>query len=170
MYCMADSYSLATFEYQAITKLVIAMALGWLIGWERKHWKKPAGGRTFMLISLGSCLFTLVSIEAALIFASQTPADPTRIASNILTGMGFIGGGIILHRQDHVEGVTSAAAIWVAAAVGMAVALEMYLVAGLTSVFTVIGLNLKYVTRKMMASVANNHSEEDSDAAHDIQG
>ena len=161
-----DSLSLATFEYQAILKLVIAMVLGWIIGWERKHWKKPAGGRTFMLICMGSCLFTLVSMEAAILFAGTATVDPTRIASNILTGMGFIGGGIILHREDHVEGVTSAAAIWVAAAVGMAVAFEMYLLAALTSLFTVVGLNLQYVMRRFMASVTNHNNNHNGDVPH----
>jgi len=150
-----------TQQVQLVFELLLAMALGWLMGWERKHWKKPAGGRTFMLIALGSCLFSIISIESAQALAGHALVDPTRIASNILTGIGFIGAGLILHTHEHVEGVTSAAALWVAAAVGMAVAFHLYFLAILVAILTVVGLNLSYATRKIVSRVAH-HDEETS--------
>ena len=146
-------------ELQLIFQLALAMALGWLIGWERSQWKKPAGGRTFMLIALGSCLFSIITIESINIFPGDSPIDPTRIASTVLTGIGFIGAGIILQKHGHVEGITSAAALWVAAAVGMAVAFQFYMLAAITSLLTVFGLNISYATRKIFSRVSHTHSE-----------
>lgn len=146
-------------QSQLIAELLLAMFLGWIMGWERKHWKKPAGGRTFMLISLGSCLFTIISIEGAQELVGRALADPTRIASNILTGIGFIGAGLILHTHEHVEGVTSAAALWVAAAVGMAVAFHLYFLAVVVAALTVVGLNLSYATRKIVSRVSRRDDE-----------
>ncbi|MDO8558271.1 MAG: MgtC/SapB family protein [bacterium] len=151
-------------ELQLIFHLIFAMALGWLIGWERKHWKKPAGGRTFMLISLGSCLFTIISVEGARMFSQGASIDPLRIASNVLTGIGFIGAGLILHHEERVEGVTSAAALWVAAAVGMSVAFHFYTLAIVTALLTVTGLNLSYATRKFYSHVSQKeHGAEGED-------
>lgn len=160
-----ESFLPTNSEFTLVFQLIFAMFFGWLIGWERKHWKKPAGGRTFMLIALGSCLFSIISIEAAKILSNGALVDPTRIAANILTGIGFIGAGLIFHRQEHVEGVTSAAAIWVAAAVGMAVAFHFYTLALVTSLLTVIGLNLGYATRKFVARVTHNHEHRDAEQA-----
>lgn len=150
-------------EAHLIFQLALAMLLGWLIGWERKHWKKPAGGRTIMLIALGSCLFSIISIESAQILAGENSVDPTRIASNVLTGIGFIGAGIILHRQGHVEGITTAAALWVAAAVGMAVAFQFYALAAVTSLLTVFGLNVAYLTRRVIAYITNTRYHEEAE-------
>jgi len=147
-------------------QLILAMTLGGFIGWERKHWKKPAGGRTLMLISLGSALFTIISKEAAFAFGSQASVDPTRIASNILTGIGFIGAGVILHQGARVAGITTAAAVWVSAAVGMAVALEFYGLAILTTILTIVGLNLFYLIRLVRARLTKQeftHDEENED-------
>ena len=118
-----------------------------------------------MLIALGSYLFSVISIEGARALSGQAPADPTRIASNILTGIGFIGAGLILHTQERVEGVTSAAAIWVASAVGMAVAFHLYLLAVITTVLTVVGLNLSYATQKIVSRVSHHHDEEENESS-----
>ncbi|MEK7508448.1 MAG: MgtC/SapB family protein [Patescibacteria group bacterium] len=144
-------------QLQMVFKLILAMLLGVIIGMERKRWKKPAGGRTFMLISLGSCLFTLVSLESAMLLTTGVPVDPTRIASNILTGIGFIGAGVIMHKADKVEGVTSAAAIWMTAAIGMAVAFNLYLLAVAATILAEIGLNFSYATRKFLE---HNHDNQ----------
>lgn len=155
-------------ELQMIFKLILAMLLGVVVGAERKRWKKPAGGRTFMLISLGSCLFTIISLETARIFTAGTPIDPTRIASNILTGIGFIGAGVIMHKADKVEGVTSAAAIWMTAAIGMAVAFNLYLLAIAATVLAEIGLNFSYATRKILEHSQPTlfYKEEDKEEPH----
>ena len=96
-----------------IIKLGIAVLVGGAIGLEREVQYKAAGFRTIILITLGSTLFTLFSI------AIEPNPSPSRIASNIVTGIGFLGAGVILTREGSVLGVTSAATIWVLAAIGV---------------------------------------------------
>lgn len=156
------------YETQVIFKLFLAMILGVVIGMERKRWKKPAGGRTFMLISLGSCVFTVISVQAAQSFTLGAGTDITRIASNILTGIGFIGAGIIMHRADRVEGVTSAAAIWMTAAIGMSTGFGFYFLAIAATVLAEIGLNFSYATRKILEHSQPTlfYKEEDKEEPH----
>lgn len=95
--------------------LLLSTVLGLLLGVERAVNHKVASIRTFALICSGSCLFTLVSSQAVI----GTNYDPTRIASNILTGVGFLGGGVIFKSADKVEGITTGSMIWFVAAIGM---------------------------------------------------
>jgi len=96
-------------------KLLLAAFLGGIIGLERESRGKPAGLRTNMLIAMGSALFTTISMQMA------TNADPTRIAAQVVTGIGFIGAGVILREHGAVVGLTTAATIFVVAAIGVAV-------------------------------------------------
>lgn len=105
---------------EVIFKIVLACILCGLIGLEREYRQKAAGFRTHMLVGLGSVLFTLVSIRG---FAG---ADPSRIAAQIVSGIGFVGGGAILRHGLSVRGVTTAATLWLVAAIGMAVAVGWY--------------------------------------------
>ena len=104
-------------EWLDLAKLLLAVAAGAVIGLERELHDKPAGFRTNILICLGAALFTLVSIQMAEGFANH---DRTRIATQIVTGVGFLGAGAIIQRRDHVVGLTTAATIWAVASVGMA--------------------------------------------------
>ena len=103
-----------------IERLLIAIAIGFILGIEREHRDKSAGLRTLTLISLGSCLFMIVSIML-------NGGTTDRIASNIVTGIGFIGAGVIFKSEKGVNGITTAATIWATAAVGMAVGSGLYL-------------------------------------------
>jgi putative Mg2+ transporter-C (MgtC) family protein len=105
-------------------RLLAALLLGALIGYERERAAKPAGVRTHGMVSLGAALFTVVSIYG---FAER--GDPARVAAQIVTGVGFLGAGLILHQRGSVHGLTSAASLWVTAAIGMAVAVGMMLMA-----------------------------------------
>ncbi len=98
--------------------LLLAMALGALVGIEREMTHKPAGLRTHMLVSLGACLFTVVSIGFSF--------DPARIAAGIVSGIGFIGAGTILAEKDKVQGITTAASLWATAAIGLTVGIGDY--------------------------------------------
>ncbi|HKB12607.1 MAG TPA: MgtC/SapB family protein [Vicinamibacterales bacterium] len=100
---------------QVVVRLLLAAGLGAALGLEREMRKKPAGLRTNMLIALGSAVFSLISIQMV-----NHGGDADRIAANIITGVGFLGGGAILHTGLSVVGMTTAATIWVNAAVGMA--------------------------------------------------
>ncbi len=100
-------------------QLALAAVIGLVIGLEREFRGKPASLRTFAVISVGSCLFSMLSVEAA---AGLDPVhhDTTRIAAQIVSGIGFLGGGVIFKTSDRIEGITTGALIWLAAAMGMA--------------------------------------------------
>jgi len=109
--------------WELILRMLLALALGGVIGLERETVEKPAGFRTHILVTLGATLFTLVSREG--FFGSG--ADPARIASNIVVGIGFLGAGTIWRSGVTVQGLTTAASLWIAAAIGTAVGAGYYL-------------------------------------------
>ena len=100
--------------------ILLAIFLGFAIGFEREITNKWAGLRTHMLVCLGSCIFTLLSIHAFPVFAHSPQADPARIAAQVLTGIGFIGGGTVLRHGSSIYGLTTAATLWITASIGMA--------------------------------------------------
>lgn len=126
-------------------KMALAAALGGIIGLEREFYKKPAGLRTNILICVGSTLFTIISLELARLFR----ADAARVAAQIVTGIGFIGAGVIFREGYTVRGITTAATIWAAAAVGMAVGRQLYLVAGLGALLVFAVLEARPFTRRL---------------------
>jgi putative Mg2+ transporter-C (MgtC) family protein len=99
-------------------RLLISVGLGSLLGFERFLVRKPASLRTVTLVCAGSCIMMILAER--LQSSSTTPIDPTRLAQGIITGIGFLGAGTILHHRGDVYGLTTAAVIWLAAAVGMA--------------------------------------------------
>jgi putative Mg2+ transporter-C (MgtC) family protein len=103
-------------DFELAQRLLLAAALGAALGFERELWQKSAGLRTNILIAVGSALFTMMSIE----LAGGPGADPTRIAAQIVTGIGFLGAGAIMRTGVGVQGLTTAATVWVNAAVGVA--------------------------------------------------
>ena len=109
-------------------QISLAAVLGGIIGYERERHGQEAGVRTFGMVALGACVFGLVSLHA------RGVVDTTRIASQVVVGIGFLGAGIVLHRDGKVAGLTTAATLWATAAVGLAVAFDMYIVALLTVV------------------------------------
>ena len=117
-----------------IIRLLITFALAGLIGMEREFRRKPAGLRTNVMVGLGSTLMTLASVQAAGLF-SGLPVDPTRIAAQIVTGIGFLGAGTILQKSpSNVMGLTTAATLWVVAGIGIAVGFGFYMEAVVTTV------------------------------------
>lgn len=127
-------------EVEITLRLLLAAALGAAIGWQREKSHKPAGFRTHILICLGSATFTVVSISAF-------GADVARVAAGVVTGIGFLGAGTILHREKGavtVSGLTTAATIWATAAVGLAAGVGMYIVSAVTAVLILIVLSLPH--------------------------
>lgn len=102
-------------------RMILAAVIGGFIGLERERHASDAGIRTFMAISMGSCAFSLISAHVG--------GDPTRIAAQVVTGIGFIGAGVIFQDKGGVAGLTTAATLWATAAVGMASAFGMYVLA-----------------------------------------
>lgn len=117
-------------QFIFIGQLVLAAILGGVIGFEREVQNKEAGIRTHALLSFGSALFTLISLYALRdIAGGYANMDPSRIMGEIVSGLGFLGAGIIIFKQDRVHGLTTAAGLWTCAAIGMAVAVSWYLIA-----------------------------------------
>jgi len=118
-------------------RIVLAAVLGGLIGWERERSDSDAGIRTYMATSMGACAFSLISVHAG--------GDPTRIAAQVVSGIGFIGAGVIFKEKTGVAGLTTAATLWATAAVGMASAFGMYVLAVLSSALLLGTLCLQYL-------------------------
>lgn len=120
-------------------QLILAALFGGLIGFERKHIGKAAGVRTFALVCMGAALFTILSYQG---LSGVGGVDYSRIASQILVGVGFIGAGIIMHYRGRVRGLTTAAGIWISAAIGMAIGFGFYLTSFLATVLVLLILFL----------------------------
>ena len=123
-----------TLQLDISLRLVMASVLGAAVGFEREIHAHPAGMRTHLLVSLGSAAFTVLSVY------SFAPADPSRVAAQIVSGIGFLGAGAILKYGSSVRGLTTAASLWATAAVGMAAGAGAWLVALVTTVLIVFSL------------------------------
>ncbi len=110
-------------------QLLLAAALGMLIGTERVAAGKRAGTRTFALTALGSCLFIITSVEVTQLYLGIVNFDPMRMAAGVVQGIGFIGAGLIILRDNALHGLTTAAGLWVSAGVGIAVGFKLYALA-----------------------------------------
>ncbi|HXE44620.1 MAG TPA: MgtC/SapB family protein [Conexibacter sp.] len=121
-----------------LARLGLAMVLGYAIGWEREQRNRAAGRRTYALISLGAALFTLVGGYAF------PGGDPTRVTAQIVTGVGFVGAGVIWRSGSKTQGVTTAASIWSTSAVGTVTGAGLY---GLALIAAVATLTVLYVRR-----------------------
>lgn len=119
-----------------IKNILIALVIGALIGAEREYRSKSAGLRTMILVSLGSCLFTILSVRIGY------PTSTDRIAANIITGIGFLGAGVIFKAENRVGGITTATTIWMVAALGMAVGSGHYQAAAVGTVAVLVVLML----------------------------
>ncbi len=127
-------------EFAILGRLAFAAVLGGLIGLERELRGYPAGIRTMALIAMGAMLFTDIS---------QILGGDDRVAAGIVTGIGFLGAGVIFREGYTVRGITTAATIWAAAAIGMAIGRELYLVAGLGTVLVFVVLEARPITRRV---------------------
>ena len=112
----------------AISKLVLSLVLGAIIGIERRRKGQIAGMRTFALISMGATLVMLISIYIPQVYMGLKNGDPGRIAAQVVSGVGFLGAGAIIQMKGSVRGLTTAAGIWMAACIGLAVGAGMYLI------------------------------------------
>lgn len=132
-------------QIEIFGKLALAMILGMLVGMERTAAGKSAGGRTFALVSIGACLFIIVSNLANAPYLGLVNFDPMRVAAAVIMGIGFIGGGIIfLQNNSAPQGLTTAAGLWLAAGIGMAVGFGFYLIAIFTSMLMLIVFTLMW--------------------------
>ena len=118
-----------------VWRLLLATALGAAIGLEREYRQKPAGLRTNILIAVGSALFTIISLTL-----TAGAGDPSRVAGQIVTGIGFLGGGAIMRYRDTVHGMTTASTIWMNAAIGVAAGTGHFSLAAISTALTLVVL------------------------------
>ena len=132
-------------ELQMVLRLLLAAGLGGAIGYQREKAGKPAGLRTHILICIGAALFTVASL-----YGFGLTADVSRVAAGVVIGVGFIGAGAIIRRDEGgiVAGLTTAATIWAVAAIGLAAGAGLYLVAGVTTAITLAVLFLPHHIRQ----------------------
>lgn len=131
--------------YDFLLKLGISLFLGLLIGMDRQLKHKPLGVKTSMVISVASCLITIVSIESVQKFSlpGHTNMDPLRLAAQIVSGVGFLGAGVILRRSnDVISGLTTASMVWAASGLGIAVGAGFYYEAASATVLIILAVNL----------------------------
>jgi putative Mg2+ transporter-C (MgtC) family protein len=164
---------------QMIIKLLLASLLGGLIGLEREVHGRPAGFRTHLLVALGSCLFVISSIHFYELYGNRGGSgplgvDPSRIAAQVVTGIGFLGAGAIIREGASIRGLTTAACLWVAAAIGLACGAGLFLVSFLVTCLALLSLLLlkkvEYRLRRDVYLAVKIWSDEGKDQLATISG
>ncbi len=144
-------------------QITTALILGIVIGTERSTSNKTAGMRTYALISMGSCLFVVISHAISNQYIGLTAFDPMRVASQIVVGIGFVGGGLIMTEGRKVSGITTAAGLWVSAGIGMAVGFHLYGVAMFVTLITLfVFTTLWHIERAIKKHVNRFSAHRDS--------
>ncbi len=146
-----------------ILRIFVAALLGGVIGLEREYRDKSAGFRTHFLVALGSALFMVVSaygFEGALVTENHR-LDVSRIAAQVVSGIGFIGAGMIIFQKNAIRGLTTAAGVWVTAAIGLTCGAGMYVLAVSSTVMVLLGLEaFNYFLRRFDSKRRNEEGEE----------
>ncbi len=147
---------------EVVIRLLVAVIAGGLIGWDRERLDKPAGLRTHMLVALGACSFTLLGFEVSGHFASRSGSefDPTRVLQGVVGGIGFLGAGTIIQSRGRVSGITTAASVWVAGALGAAAGVGAYVLTGVTALLAFLILAAIGLSQKL---AGNTKSAEEAD-------
>ena len=149
-------------EYAIVfLQITLAMLLGMALGVERSLAGKTAGMRTYALVSMGSCLYVIVSSIVVSSFEGVTNFDPLRVTASIVTGVGFIGAGIIVFKDSLLRGLTTAAGLWVTAAIGVAVGYELYAIAMFSTILTLFVFTALWFAESMIKSFSDNVAGDD---------
>ena len=158
-------------EHIHFIQLVVAMVLGMLLGAERAIAGKTAGMRTYALVSIGATLFVIVATKVTQSLVGLTGVDPLRVVSGIITGVGFIGAGLIIFRESSVRGLTTAAGLWVAAGVGTAVGFKLYFIAFFATVLTLFVFTILWFVQNRLKFFAHGdpRTEVIEDSLTDIE-
>jgi len=150
-------HGLTHVDLEAFARIGIAAAAGAAIGAEREITEQAAGLRTHIMVCIGSCLFTIASIYG---FHGHT-VDPSRVAAQIVTGIGFLGAGAILRERGSVHGLTTAASVWVTAAVGLAIGAGLYWIGVFAVVVAVLSLWVLRPLRKRLREARVSKEPDD---------
>jgi putative Mg2+ transporter-C (MgtC) family protein len=144
-------------QWELVVRLLLAAVLASAVGWERERLQWAAGLRTHMLVAVGSCLMMIVSAYGfATVLGPHVILDPARVAAQVVSGIGFLGAGSILLRNDAIKGLTTAASLWAVAGVGLAAGAGLYTAAvACTVIILVILAGLKPLEERIRASRTN---------------
>lgn len=126
----------------AAVRFLVAFVLGGALGWNRERLGKPAGLRTHIMVSMGACAFLILGLEILAGYSPETELDPTRVLQGVVGGIGFLGAGTIIQSRGTVEGVTTAATVWVAGAIGAGCGLGLFSLVAILVSFCVVTLAL----------------------------
>lgn len=150
-------------EWELIVRLLFALCMGLFVGAQRTYAGGQAGLRTYGLVSLGSALFVVTAGMVTELHSASQLFDPLRVAAQIVVGIGFLGAGVIFTKGDSVTGLTTAAGLWVMAAVGMASGFGFYLVAGTVTILIFLVLSiLQTVERRFLRKKKPGDAENDN--------
>ena len=145
-----------------IIRLAVAVGLGALIGLERTLAGKIAGLRTYAMVSLGSGLFVLISQMVLSNISGLSSSNPLLMASSVITGIGFIGAGLVIFQDHKITGITTAAGLWVAAGVGIASGFGLYLMATIATIFVMLIFTIMWFVESALKRFSyNNGKDED---------
>ncbi|MBM7623480.1 MgtC/SapB family protein [Sporohalobacter salinus] len=144
-------------QVEILSRLILAILLGGLVGWERESHSRPAGFRTNVLVCLGSALIMIVSIKFYTLFQASRTNDPGRIAAQVVSGIGFLGAGTIIREGFSVKGLTTAAGLWAVAGVGLAVGAGFYFSSISATVLIIITLTILSIIER---NIVQNGGEE----------
>ncbi|MCI0619834.1 MgtC/SapB family protein [Candidatus Wolfebacteria bacterium] len=150
--------ALGTFDISVVVQFLIALLLGALLGTERTLAHKKAGMRTYGLVSMGSCLFVVTSLIFFVTFGAAAMPELMRVIAGIITGVGFLGTGVIIFKDTELTGgLTTAAGLWVAAGIGVAVGFKLYAVAALATVLTLLTFTIFWYLENRVKDITNGH-------------
>jgi putative Mg2+ transporter-C (MgtC) family protein len=150
-------------EFDIVIRLCLAFAAGSVIGLERSSRRQVAGLRTHILIAVGAACLMLLSIWLPEHLSGQNTGDPGRIAAQVVTGMGFLGAGAIIRLGNNIRGLTTAASLWLVAAIGMTIGAGMYIAALTTVILALIALMLlNKVEKKIFPDDWVTHDKENT--------
>lgn len=142
-------------EWDAMGRIVVALVLGGLIGFDREVRNKPAGVRTHMLVAAGAALFIVVAVLLSqgleTLGTEAARIDVSRIAAGIVAGVGFLGAGAIITRHDRVSGLTTAAGLWITAAIGTAIGFGLWIIGIGSTVAVLIVYGMSFVAERRIA-------------------
>lgn len=149
-------------------RLLVAVLVGGLIGWDRQRRDKPAGLRTHMLVALGSACFSLLGFEVGAHLSPRTGDgfDPTRVLQGVVGGIGFLGAGVIIQNRGQVLGITTAASLWVVGALGAAAGVGAYVLAVVTALlaFVILAVLGRLERTESQSQEETNESKRDAEA------
>lgn len=150
-------------NWDIVLQLILAVVLGGLVGLEREFLKKEAGLRTFILVCLGATLFTLISLQLSESSLGKVGVefDPSRIIGQIVLGIGFLTAGLVIFRGTRIEGLTTAAALWVTAAVGATIGARFYFLAIFATSLTILILaGFRLLEEKLLGTKGSKETHE----------